>query len=403
MKKVKIEDLDCFISDGNYSSKYPKSTEFLKEGIPFIRCNNFKNNSIVKEDMYYISEKKHAELLKGHLKTGDVLITTRGSLGQVAIVPKEFDDANINAQIVLLRPNPNKIFNKYLMWCLKSKNVQKQILQNKTGTALQQLPVGKLKKIEICICEDLEKQEEIVRKLDNIERIINLKQWQLYSINELIKSQFVEMFGDPILNPMKWEVKKLKDISNKIMSGNTPKGGDRVYVSSGIEFYRSQNVWKNRIEKDDIAYIDEETHKNMLKSSLKHNDLLITKTGRINTENSSLGRTAIYTGEDDKANINGHIYLVRLNEGENHEFVLRILISDRYREHIRKVCVGGIDKRQLNKEHIEDFPIIYPPKRMQKEFTDKVKQIDKQKFEIQKSLEETQKLKESLMNKYFGG
>ena len=216
------------------------------------------------------------------------------------------------------------------------------------------------------------------------------------------KSQFVEMFGDPILNPMKWKVKKLGELSNKVMSGNTPKGGDRVYVSSGIEFYRSQNVWKNKIEKDDIAYIDEETHKRMLKSSLKHNDLLITKTGRINTENSSLGRTALYVGEDDKANINGHVYLVRLNKGENHEFILRILISDEYREYIRSVCVGGIDKRQLNKEHIENFPIIYPPIELQNQFAEIVKQIDKQKFEIEKSLKEMQELYESLMEKYFG-
>jgi type I restriction enzyme S subunit len=185
------------------------------------------------------------------------------------------------------------------------------------------------------------------------------------------------------------------------MSGNTPKGGEIIYVKKGIEFYRSQNVWKNKLEKDDIAYIDEETHKKMKKSSLKHNDLLITKTGRINTENSSLGRTALYDGEDDKANINGHVYLVRLNKNENHEFVLRILISDQYREHIRNVCVGGIDKRQLNKDHIEDFPIIYPPKDLQDDFIKKVKLIDKQKFRIEKSLEEIQKLQESLMNKYF--
>ena len=249
---------------------------------------------------------------------------------------------------------------------------------------------------------DYKQQLNIVNKLDKVQEIIDIRKKQIEELDELIKSQFFEMFGDPILNPMNWEVKKLRDISNKIMSGNTPKGGDRVYVPSGIEFYRSQNVWKNRIEKEDIAYIDEETHKNMIKSSLKHNDLLITKTGRINTENSSLGRTAIYTGKDDKANINGHVYLVRLNEGENHEFVLRILISDRYREYIRSVCVGGIDKRQLNKEHIEDFPIIYPPKELQKEFTDKVRQIDQQRFETEKSLEEIQKLQESLMNKYFG-
>ena len=295
--------------------------------------------------------------------------------------------------------NKNVINNKYLYYLINSKI--EHLRKNSIGGVIKYIKLGNLTNIEFNKI-NIQEQEECVDLLDKMQEIIDIRKQQIEELDELIKSQFVEMFGDPILNPMNWDVKKLRDISNKIMSGNTPKGGDRVYVPSGIEFYRSQNVWKNRIEKEDIAYIDEETHKNMIKSSLKHNDLLITKTGRINTENSSLGRTAIYKGKDDKANINGHVYLVRLNEGENHEFVLRILISDRYREYIRSVCVGGIDKRQLNKEHIEDFPIIYPPKELQKEFTDKVRQIDQQRFEIEKSLEEIQKLQESLMNKYFG-
>lgn len=294
--------------------------------------------------------------------------------------------------------NKNVINNKYLYYLINSKI--EHLRKNSIGGVIKYIKLGNLTNIEFNKI-NIQEQEECVDLLDKMQEIIDIRKQQIEELDELIKSQFVEMFGDPILNPMNWEVKKLRDISNKIMSGNTPKGGDRVYVLSGIEFYRSQNVWKNRIEKEDIAYIDEETHKNMIKSSLKHNDLLITKTGRINTENSSLGRTAIYTGKDDKANINGHVYLVRLNEGENHEFVLRILISDRYREYIRSVCVGGIDKRQLNKEHIEDFPIIYPPKELQKEFTDKIRQIDQQRLEIEKSLEEIQKLQESLMNKYF--
>ena len=269
------------------------------------------------------------------------------------------------------------------------------------GVGIKHLNKNEFLKLDISIV-DKESQNKIIANLDIVNTIIELKKEQLKEYDNIVKSQFVEMFGDPISNPMKWKVKKLGELSNKVMSGNTPKGGDRVYVSSGIEFYRSQNVWKNKIEKDDIAYIDEETHKRMLKSSLKHNDLLITKTGRINTENSSLGRTALYVGEDDKANINGHVYLVRLNKGENHEFILRILISDEYREYIRSVCVGGIDKRQLNKEHIENFPIIYPPIELQNQFADIVKQIDKQKFEIEKSLKEMQELYESLMEKYFG-
>lgn len=76
--------------------------------------------------MYYISKQKHSELLKGHLKTNDILISTRGNIGQIVCVPEEYNDANINAQIVLLRPGKT-INNRYLMWLLKSNHVQKQI------------------------------------------------------------------------------------------------------------------------------------------------------------------------------------------------------------------------------------------------------------------------------------
>ena len=211
------------------------------------------------------------------------------------------------------------------------------------------------------------------------------------------------MFGDPINNPKGWEVKKLKDLSSKILSGNTPKGGSNVYVEDGIMFFRSQNVWKNRLELDDIAYIDQKTHESMSKSSLKHRDILMTKTGRINTENSSLGRAAMYLGEDDKANINGHVYLIRLQDNMVNEFVLYILTTNEYREYIRSVCVGGIDKRQLNKEHIEDFPIIYPPLEKQQQFAKYVQQVDKLKFGMEQSLKELEDNFGSLMQRAFRG
>ena len=153
---------------------------------------------------------------------------------------------------------------------------------------------------------------------------------------------------------------------------------------------------------DDIAFIDVSTHASMNRSSLKHGDILMTKTGRINTENSSLGRAALYMGEDDAANVNGHVYFIRLKPGVNNKFVLRILVSDEYRNLIRSVCVGGIDKRQLNKKHIEDFPIICPPNDMVDEYIAFVEQVNKSKFEVQKSLDEMQTLMDSLMQKYFG-
>ena len=259
-----------------------------------------------------------------------------------------------------------------------------------------------LKQIVIPVPE-LDIQMKIVKCLDKANELIDKRKKQIDILDELVKSKFIEMFGDPINNPMGWQVKKLKDISTKILSGNTPKGGSEVYVDSGIMFFRSQNVWKNKLVLDDIAYIDEDTHNKMLKSSLKHRDILMTKTGRINTENSSLGRAAMYLGEDDKANINGHVYLIRLKEEILNEFILFILTSKEYRGYIRSVCVGGIDKRQLNKEHIEDFPIIFPPIEQQKEFVTYVKQVDKLKFQMEKSLEELQYNFNSLMQRAFNG
>jgi len=229
--------------------------------------------------------------------------------------------------------------------------------------------------------DNIEKQLEIIDVLGRCKKVIEARKQELVELDSLTKARFVELFGDPVANPMHWPVKRLKELAIQINSGNTPKGGSENYVEKGITFFRSQNVWKDRLEMDDIAYIDEKTHESMKRSSLKHGDILMTKTGRINTENSSLGRAALYEGEDDMANVNGHVYFIRLKEGVNNKFVLRVLASPEYRDLIRSVCVGGIDKRQLNKEHIEEFPIIYPPSEMIDNYIEFVEQVNKSKFD----------------------
>ena len=106
-------------------------------------------------------------------------------------------------------------------------------------------------------------------------------------------------------------------------------------------------------------------------------------------------------GGNGTANINGHVYLVRLNDTVVPEYVVTILTGEAYRKYIRKVCVGGIDKRQINLEQVEDFPIILPPKELQRQFADFVAQIDKSKVVVQKALDEAQLLFDSLMQEHF--
>ena len=285
---------------------------------------------------------------------------------------------------VVLQTN-SKIRCKYLYYFLKA-NIN--ILEaGFKGAGLKHTNKAYISDIKIDRIPPFNDQDKVIETLDLLQNVIRNREMELDRLNELIKARFVEMFGDPVANNKEWEVKKLKDISVQINSGNTPKGGSENYVNEGIIFFRSQNVWKNHLEMEDIAYIDEVTHKKMYRSSLKYGDILMTKTGRMNTENSSLGRAALYLGEDDKANVNGHVYFIRLKSEVNNKFVLRILTSPEYRDLIRSVCVGGIDKRQLNKEHIENFPIIYPPSYMVNEYVLFADQVDKSKLSKQKIAE----------------
>ena len=289
---------------------------------------------------------------------------------------------------------------KYLYYALKSQ--QERLFKIRSGACMPNIKKTDLAKFEFNFDVDEQNQNKVVSVLSRAEEVIDCYKKGLEMLDKIIKARFVEMFGDPVANPKHWPMKKLKELSVQINSGNTPKGGSENYVEDGIAFFRSQNVWKDRLEVDDIVYIDAKTHADMKRSSLKHGDILMTKTGRINTENSSLGRAALYEGEDDMANVNGHVYFIRLKKGVNNRFVLRILVSSEYRDLIRNVCVGGIDKRQLNKEHIEDFPIICPPTDMIDDYVAFVAQVDKSKVAVQKALDEAQLLFDSLMQKYFG-
>lgn len=163
---MELGNANLDISDGNYSSKYPKQNEFLSSGIPFIRGTDFNGTSISQSDMLYISPEKHSELKKGHTKRGDILITTRGEIGRIAFVPDSLVDVNINSQLVRINGS-NIVPRSYLACYLTSTKVQNDFKTLTSGSALQQLPIGKLKKVMFLLPdnETLEKFDSIVEPL----------------------------------------------------------------------------------------------------------------------------------------------------------------------------------------------------------------------------------------------
>ena len=161
---------DIFISDGNYSSKYPTADEFVTEGIPFIRASNMIDNTITDDEMYYISEEKHAELLKGHVKPNDVLIATRGAgIGKIAVVPEKHNDSNINAQIVLLRCNKDIYNPLYLSWYMKLQETQIKIQGLISGSAQPQLPIKRLIQLTL-LKPEIEMQNEFADFVHQVDK-----------------------------------------------------------------------------------------------------------------------------------------------------------------------------------------------------------------------------------------
>ena len=353
-------------------------------GYPITRIETIANDKFNRDRMGYAGINDILKYESYILEDGDLLMSHINSvqyLGRTVLYEKIEEETIIHGMNLLrLRARSDIINPSYARYCFYGHLFRSQIA-NITKKSVNQasFAIQDLKQIKIDVPE-VGLQKQIVEILNKISWIIEKRKQELDTFDELIRARFVELFGDPVRNTKGWHIKKLKELSININSGNTPKGGSSVYVDKGITFFRSQNVWKDRLEMEDIAYINNETHARMKRSSLKNGDILMTKTGRINTENSSLGRAAMYTGEDDKANVNGHVYFIRLKRGINNKFILRILVSSEYRDLIRNVCVGGIDKRQLNKEHIEDFPIICPPDNLVDSYIEFVQHIDKSKF-----------------------
>ncbi|ERP98979.1 hypothetical protein Q674_16545 [Acinetobacter sp. COS3] len=366
-----------------------------------IRISDLQEGSIQTESALTVDAIQHKISDNFKIQNKDILMALSGAtVGKIAVASDGDVGAYINQRVAIIRAK-DEITADYLKFFFSGEFLV-DLLKNAGGAAQPNLSPKQLLVMEIPF-PPLAEQRRIASILDQADELRQKRQQAIEKLDQLLQATFIDMFGDPVSNPKGWQVKKLSQLSTKIHSGNTPKGGSENYVDQGIIFLRSQNVWKNKVILDDVAYIDAETHSKMMKSSVKHEDLLMTKTGRINTENSSLGRAAIYLGEDDSANINGHVYLIRIKEGFNKYFILRILTLPDYYEYIRSICVGGIDKRQLNKEHIENFPIIQPPMELQNKFSDIVQVIESQKPKLLEQLDLAENLFKTLQQKAFNG
>ena len=170
-KPTSFGALGLDVSDGNYSAKYPSPADFVAIGIPFLRANNLRSGTVLDDDIRFISREQNYQITKGHLKRGDILITTRGELGTIALVPDRHIGSNINAQIVRVNCG-NKIATRFMFQALDYARIVGSFDALSTGTALKQLPIGKLNQLELRVPPKREEQLRIADCLSSLDDLI---------------------------------------------------------------------------------------------------------------------------------------------------------------------------------------------------------------------------------------
>ena len=190
-KYVPISELQLDISDGNYSSKYPNSSDFLDFGIPFIRGSDFHNGTINPFNLLYISAKQHATLSKGHTKAGDILIATRGEIGTFCYITSKFIGSNINSQLVRL--NGGKRFPSIFLGCLlTSEDYRQELSSSTTGSALQQLSRTNLNKTML-VLPDYRYIDKFNNNCSCIHQLFLSKSEEMYMLMSLLSTLLSKM------------------------------------------------------------------------------------------------------------------------------------------------------------------------------------------------------------------
>ncbi|PKG52341.1 restriction endonuclease subunit S [Olleya sp. 1-3] len=367
----------CLIGDGNHSGKYPKKEEMLSEGIPFIRGVNFKKGIVSMKDMLYISPEKHEQLRKGHLKKGDVLCANRGMIGKVAMLPDSFEKANLNSQLAWFRCI-DKVQSKLLYYQLQDVNVTDQMNNLTTGTALKQLPIGNVKKIKLKI-PPLPEQQRIVAKLDELFGYLDTLKTRLNNIPQILKNFRQAVLTQAVTGKLteewrvgkeleEWSIVNLKDITTKIGSGSTPRGGSESYKEEGIPLVRSMNIHFNGIKSKGLAFIDEEQAERLKNVIIQENDILLNITG------ASIGRVCIAEKSIVGGRVNQHVTIIRLNDDNSPEYVNMYLASSLIQNYIFNENYG-VTRQALTKTQTQNLEINIPPKEEQTEIVKRVEHL----------------------------
>ena len=375
---IKLGDIATYINGYAFKPKDRGS-----KGLPIIRIQDLTGNSYDKG--YYDGDYPS----KIEINNGDILISWSASLG---VYIWNSGKALLNQHIFKVDFDKEAINKDYFV-CAVQFSLRK--LKNLTHGATMKHIVKKDFENTLIPYPDSETQQKIASTLDNLKRIIKFRKLELTKLDELIKARFVEMFGNYPNNEKSWPVGKIKDLVLDVRYGTSKKATDGT--SGKYPYLRMNNItYDGNLNLSDLKTIDLPLE-DLEKYTVQKGDLLFNRTN----SRDLVGKTCVYD-LDKTMVLAGFIIRVRLDTTvANPVFVSKFLNTGYSKLLLRTICKNASGQSNINAKEMQNIKIYVPPISLQNEFANFVQQVDKSKVAVQKSLEETQTLFDSLMQKYF--
>ena len=383
MTRVRLGDV-CTVVSG--STPKTEISEYWDGDIDWITPAELSDDTyVVKESVRKITKEGVSKTGLKSFPAGTVILSSRAPIGKVAIAGKEMYCNQGFKNLIC----SDKISNEYLYWFLKGNTSYLKSLGR--GATFKEISKTIVENIEINL-PSMSEQLQVSSVMKKCGDIIVFRKKQLHVLDDLIKARFVEMFGDPADISRKDKV-ELSEICEKITDG---EHGSVARVPNGHPFLNAKQILKNgRIDWDTITYVGDEDHQRIYKRcNPVEGDILLTTTGTI-------GNVAIMPKAEEVSMDRG-ITLIKIDRQKvTSEFVAELLkqpsIQTEMGVNVHASAIGHLFMNRVKK-----LPAILPSMESQAEFTAFVRQVDKSKSVVKKSLDETQLLFDSLMQKYFG-
>ena len=329
-----------------------------------------------------------------YVKPGDFLLSNSMSFGRPYILKI---DGCIHDGWLVLRDENNVFDKKFLYYYLSAPITYKKFKSMAVGGVVNNLNSDMVRKVRVPVPSQ-EEQHQISDRLDRVSNLIFLRKQQLAKLDELVKARFVEMFGNPIENTMNWPKKLLRDITTKIGSGATPKGGRESYPNAGVSLIRSMNVYDGQFLYKDLAHLTDEQATQLNGVTVEAEDVLVNITG------ASVARSCVVPKDVLPTRVNQHVAIVRCNrELLNPIFTNKMFINNEFKKELLSIGEsGGATRQAITKKQLEELSVVVPPLSIQNEFFTFSECVDQQKQTVQQSLEKLELMKKVLMQEYFG-